>query len=534
MTSVKGQNQTIGLFLNTDTSQDGYTLIAPSISTKTFLIDNCGRLVNQWESQFRPGAVAYLLETGQLLRTGSVSGSFSGGGRGGMIELFDWDGELEWSYRFADENQHQHHDVEYLPNGNILVLAWEKIESDDAKTKGIQRNLGNNGIWPDKVVEIKPIGIDSAEIVWEWRIWDHLIQDVDSTLSTYGVISDHPELINMNLDFSGFGNSPDWNHCNAIDYNPELDQIIINSRNFNEFWIIDHSTTTEEAASHSGGRYGKGGDILYRWGNPVNYNRGSVVDQKLSGQHDAHWIEYGSDKGKIIIFNNATDRNYSAIDVVDTQVDENGFYEILPGLPFGPAEVDWSYSRVSGGLDFNAGRVSGASRLPNGNTIICNGEAGRIWEIDENKNTVWDYQNPVSSTQLTQGDNPGGTALFRAYKYPTFYPGLVGKDLTPGLPLELEPLDRECTIFISNLTEIENHNLLVYPNPVLDVVNIKSQNSNEYNLLIIDGKGHIVVNKIVKTGNTSVDMSRLNSGLYLIQARFENAKETFTSKVIKI
>lgn len=58
---------------------------------------------------------------------------------------------------------------------------------------------------------------------------------------------------------------------NGIDYNPVLDQIALSTHNLNEWYIIDHSTTTAEAATSSGGNSGKGGDLLYRWGNPAAY-----------------------------------------------------------------------------------------------------------------------------------------------------------------------------------------------------------------------------------------------------------------------
>ena len=74
---------------------------------------------------------------------------------------------------------------------------------------------------------------------------------------------------------------------------PDLDQIIFSVHNFSRFWIIDHSTSTAEAAGHKGGKSGKGGDILYRWGNPRGYAAGTKKDQTLFAQHNVHWIRKG-------------------------------------------------------------------------------------------------------------------------------------------------------------------------------------------------------------------------------------------------
>ena len=167
---------------------------------------------------------------------------------------------------YNSETYHQHHDIEPLPNGNILILGWELKTGEEAISKGRDPLLLEDGeLWPEHIVEIEPDG-DGGNIVWEWHLWDHLIQDFDSSLVNYGVVSEHPELMNINYMGPGqnsSGGKADWIHANSIDYNEELDQIIISSRALSEFWIIDHSTTKEEAASSSGGNAGMGGDILY-------------------------------------------------------------------------------------------------------------------------------------------------------------------------------------------------------------------------------------------------------------------------------
>ncbi len=258
-------SQTLGLLQNDSLSVNGYTLFTNNRTT--YLIDNCGFIVNQWESDYFSNTSNYLLENGNLLRTCRVGGTFSGGGIGGRIELFNWEGDLLWWHHYATTEYHQHHDIEPLPNGNILILAWDLRTAEEAVEAGrIPVSLSADGIWPERIVEVEMVGTNEINVVWEWYVWDHLVQDSDSTKNNFGVVAGHPELIDINY---GILNGPfpgglkDWIHANAIDYHPELDQIAISSRHFNEIWIIDHSTTTAEAAGHSGGRWGKGGDILY-------------------------------------------------------------------------------------------------------------------------------------------------------------------------------------------------------------------------------------------------------------------------------
>jgi hypothetical protein len=279
------QDQTIGLFQNDSMAFNGYSLLAPSVSKQIFLLDNCGRVVHEWESDFFPGQVTYLLPNGELLRACRIQNpNFFGGGSGGRLEILDWDSNVVWWYDYSNNMHHQHHDLEILPNGNILVLAWEFRSEVEALEAGRNPDVLQNSVWPEQIVELKPVGTNGVEIVWIWRAWDHLIQDFDadkrelwSGCCAPGI--DRPQLYRTQQSIGS--SNPDWIHANSIDYHAELDQIIINSRNFQEFWVIDHSTTTAEAAAHEGGDSGKGGDLLYRWGNPRTYQRGDIDDQSL-------------------------------------------------------------------------------------------------------------------------------------------------------------------------------------------------------------------------------------------------------------
>jgi hypothetical protein len=439
---LSADSTTIGLLQNDSAAFVGYTLFAPLMSRFTYLVDNKGRLVHSWHSSYRPGMSAYLLENGRLLRTAFVGNTaFPYVGAGGHVEEFDWDGALVRAYDYSTDLHCQHHDIEPLPNGNVLMIAWENKTRAEAIAAG--RNpakLAQNKLWPDHVIEVDPA---TDSIVWEWHVWDHLIQDFDSTKANYGVVADHPELVDLNFLAAGEpGGWADWNHANSVDYNEQFDQIVLSVRNFSEVWIVDHSTTTEQARGHSGGREGMGGDILYRWGNPQTYRAGDSTDQKFLGQHDARWIEPGlPGAGHITVFNNGQGRpdgNYSTVDEFIPACDSTGNYpRPAPGQPFGPAAQSWTY-RADPPTSFFSGSMSGAHRLPNGNTLICNSSDGTLFEVTSDADVVWRYVNPVIETgPLYQGDAPRGlNMVFRATRYQPGYPGLAGRDLTPGYPIE--------------------------------------------------------------------------------------------------
>ena len=445
-----GQTRTVGLFLN-DTSKafKGYTLFAPKQNTMTYLINNDSRIVHQWTaSKYPPGQSVYLLENGHLLRTCMTQGNLgTGGGEGGRIEEYDWNDNLVWQLDYSTTTYMQHHDIKRLPNGNIIMLVVEKKTLAEIQAAGFDTSKFQEPdfrqkqiLLPDAVVEIQPTYPVGGTVVWSWHVWDHLIQSHDATKANWGVPSAHPELI----DAAGDGrNLPIfWNHMNSIDYNPAFDQIALSVRGNSEFWIIDHSTTTAQAAGHSGGTGGKGGDLLYRWGNPTTYGAGTANDEKLFQQHDAEWIKTGCPgAGDILCFNNGVGRNYSTVDQITPPVDSKGNYTLVANKAFGPANLAWTYEATPPTSLYGAD-ISGAQRLPNGNTLINNGPLGTFIEVTAAGQVVWKYINPVvltgvltwSSSIPDDATHPGEkmNSVFRTYRYAPDYAAFTGKTLTPG------------------------------------------------------------------------------------------------------
>ncbi len=407
LTPAASAQEESGLTVNSSGAYEGYTLFSPLTSNTTYLIDNEGGRVHTWESSYSPGNAVYLLESGHLLRTANDRSShFDVGGAGGLVEEYTWDGELVWSFAYSTDAYRLHHDIEVLPNGNILMIAWEYKSAAEAIAAGRDPNLipQEQALWVDHLIEVDP---NTNAIVWEWHIWDHLVQDHDPNKPNYGVVADHPDRIDLNYVPGRV--EADWNHINSVDYNPELDQILLSVHSFNEIWIIEHTS----------------GDLVYRWGNPQAY--GGAGAQQLYAQHDAQWIPSGlPGEGNILIFNNGSrqTRAYSSVDEITPPLDDAGSY-----VGYGPDIPVWSYMDPAA---FYGENISGAQRLPNGNTLICEGPSGRFFEVTAAGEIVWEYINPAAS-QTPQGTQ---NSVFRAERYATDFPGLAGKDLTATGPIQ--------------------------------------------------------------------------------------------------
>ena len=494
--SITGVMSERGLIVNSDKSTDGLVLMVPSESDKTYLINKEGLVVHSWESELSV-IHAYLMENGNLIRLELDPDfpTFAAGGQCGRIREYDWDGNLLWDFKLASATELTHHDIEIMPNGNILAIAYEAKSKEEAIQAGRNpEHTPKAGVWPDQIIEIKPTKPEGGEIVWEWHMWDHLIQDFDDTKDNYGVVADNPRKININAhedegppmtaeqieqlkkaglltaNASADNEGSDITHTNAISYNAELDQIAISVPHMAEIFIIDHSTSTEEAKGSTGGRWGHGGDLLFRWGNPANYNRGSEEDRILYYQHDIKWIPEGfPGAGNMMVFNNdiknpnnnlpsmwaavmqsksvdpqvsiADVGNHSEVIEFTLPVDEAGGYVLPADGPFDIEEVIWNYTAPDK-YSFYSAFVSGAQRMPNGHTLITSGAKGRFFEVTPEKEIVWEYRNPYNfqfKTAAGYPAQPAGPFLymqFRSTYFPADFPAFSGKEIKP---LESQP-----------------------------------------------------------------------------------------------
>ena len=409
-------------FIHADISE-GYFLFTPSSAnvdtTSTLLMDNDYNIIHSWTHTFLPASMAYLLPDSTLIYPYKVPNpTMAAGGVGGGVKKITWDGALLWDYVFSDENYQHHHDVEPLPNGNVLIIVWHKKTADEAFSLGrvsVQNSL--NEMWSASVLELNPL---TGNIDWEWHLWDHLIQDIDPGLPNFGTISEHPELFDINCGDVGTNaggpqhENADWIHLNSIHYNESLDQIILSSRLQNEIYIIDHSTTTQEATSHSGGNSGMGGDIIYRWGNPQNYGRGDESNRILFSQHSANWINDNfPGGGNLILFNNFHTNGTSAVIEFSPPINGDGYYYIEDGQPYGPDTWEWIYN-----CDITVPMQGGSFRLENGNTIIAQTHVAKILEVDQNGIIVWEYSHSPEGVGNVQENNYW---IPRAQKYSLNY-----------------------------------------------------------------------------------------------------------------
>jgi len=401
------------LYYNKGKAYNGYTLFAPNVSKKTYMIDMEGNLVHKWNTRSYPGLYAELLPNGNLLRAGRVTQKRCKiSGVGGLIEEIDWKGKVVWKHKMASRNQIQHHCFYRMPNGNTLILGWERIKNEDAIAKGRNpdtipkksvkfKKVFHRDFWLDFVHEVNMNG----DTVWEWHAFDH--------------IGTGPDQLDINyilpLPVGEIYHTYDWSHFNSVEYIEETDQVLMNSRNLSEFYLVNHKT----------------GKIEYRWGNPSAYGAGKAPswydsgDQELFGSHDARYLG----DGRVMVFDNGSERpesDRSRVVIVNTKTNE----------------IEWEYESWDSN-SFSTKRQGAGQLLPNGNVLVTSSNMGQIFEVTKGGKIVWDFVNPIirDMPKCTLHDDDRkvqiqahdfySNMVHRAYRYGKDYPGLKGKDLKP-------------------------------------------------------------------------------------------------------
>lgn len=423
----------------------GYVFLSPMASNHSYLATNTGEIVKKWTGNAGGAIAVKMLPNGNIIRMqATVNNNFPGAvgmGGAGLLEEIDWNGRVVWTYTLSNARYLHHHDFVVMPNGNLLLVAWERRLPEEARAAGRDPNkISPEGVWSEAVLEVKPTRPAGGEIIWEWHAWDHLVQDIDATKANFGVVAGNAAKLDIN--FIGPGQNPaqtaNWLHINSLDYHVQRDEIILGSRLLSEIWIIPHGP-------------GKSGDFLYRWGNPQVYRMGTDADQKLFFQHHAQWIPEGyPGAGNILILNNGVGRGYTSADEI---VLPQG-YAREPGKPFGPAAPVWTVGEKFGPTFFTlvAGSVQ---RMPNGNTVLGLSNAARAVEVTPEGEIVWDLNLSIGETggfsyRVTrlEAGTPGlaGTPLFRSEPKVLHAASRRRTAVAPGMLIDVETSDGAWTL----------------------------------------------------------------------------------------
>lgn len=369
----------------------GPILVAPLGSRTTYLIDRDGYLVHQWESQRSGGGSALMLSDGSVLRAAmaGIPREFSGvRGATGCIERIGRNGELLWQFVLASPGFQMHDGFDVLPNGNVLLLAWERrvVDSGDVVAG---ESPAEKEQWIDTILEVKPDGRDGGQIVWRWRSDGHFFSEAKGS-DQNGEASKQSEQVSPSVA-SDVTSGRASLHFTSVSFHPLRNQILVNSLGGGEVWVIDRAVSPSSSASSEDGKE-LGDNLVYRWGNPAAW--GMKGERKLFGQQFATWVDRNQVAAAILVFNNRTDDSkqvFSSILELRPANTRTGDYLRTDGEGFGPERPHWYFAPAPSERFFVAWGGS-VQRLSNGNTLIASSPDGRIFEVTPEGEMVWDFR----------------------------------------------------------------------------------------------------------------------------------------------
>jgi hypothetical protein len=551
---------------------NGYTLFGSGGTT--YLIDMEGHVIHSWKIGTNPR----LTDNGTLLD--AVGGNPS---NQNQWKELDWNGNAVWQYTESRSGYYPHHDFAKIYNPKLedstfMYIANRDITSAQCLAAGCDPANNYNGAQMDAVVEVDR----SGNVIWEWWFFDHVVQDINPAKPTYGVVKDNPGKIDLNM--RGNPVKSDWLHCNSMDYNENLDLVVVNSVH-GEFYVIDHGNTFIPGKPDSSITLAASakGDFLYRFGDPAKYDQGdppSVLDnwekatsghKQMGGAHNIQWIKPGlPGEGNFLIFNNGqnlfelTPQSYiyEINPYLNSSGSNTGKFVNPPTAGYNivnspdrnlmkekknvSKQIVWKYSSKNN-TSFFSTIGSGAQRLPNGNTFVCSMNDGHFFEISPADTAiVWEYINPLTrdgKKKIKVDNYPTYNAAFRAYRYTSQHPALAGKDLTAGEtitgfdPDYLTPADITSSEPIGGYTATQGNQLAQnYPNPFSGSTDIRFdlENGKTVTVVIYDLSGKQVrslLNRSCPAGTYNLTWdgtndagNRVPNGMYFYLLTADNQK----------
>ena len=403
---------------NKEKAYNGFNLYESALGAT--LVDMNGRIVKLWSGVH--GNPVKPLPGGQILASaGTINKHLPGASCAEKMLQVDWDGNVVWSYyknkEMKDENGNpvmascHHHDFEregtasgcYTPasepkkSGKTILLTHNHI---------YDLRISDKLLLDERIIEID----EDGKLLWEWNASEHLEE--------YGLSDAARRAMSGNPTPGG-----DWIHLNAVstlgpnrhydsgDWRFAPDNLICSSRQFSELFIIDK----------------RSGKLVWRLGPDFSISPELRRIGQIIGQHQAHMIPAGlPGEGNILVFDNGSFGGFGAPDGVSPDGTNNLRRHYSRVLEIDPVtyELKWEYVKgqrdgeqihaMSAGVFFSA-FISGAQRLPNGNTLITQGADGIVQEVTPEKTVVWEYVNPIRNRKMPPLMQ---TQIYRTYRIP--------------------------------------------------------------------------------------------------------------------
>jgi len=391
-----------------DRAWNGYTVLSPLATQAVVVIDMNGTVVKQWEGyNDSAGGPARVLPGGFVIAASGTRPPHQE-----SLELIqrDFDGKVVWQFSRNEQiktregttiwSARQHHDWQredfpagyYSPDstpatdpGTTLILTH---------TTRTQPKVADVVLEDDRLIEVTRNG----DIVWDWVASDHIDE--------LGFAADARKAIKEARSFNKARGSFDWLHINSATYVGPNQWFDAGDKRFAPNHVIISGREASLLAI-----VGRDGSIVWRLGPDFSESKELRAIRQIIGQHHAHLIPKGlPGAGNLLVFDNGGSSGYGFANPIAP--DGVGAFARATSrvLEINPVtlELVWSYTNPR----FFSTNISGAQRLPNGNTLITAGAGGRMFEVTREGTIVWEYMYPLF------GGAAGANAVYRAYRLP--------------------------------------------------------------------------------------------------------------------